>query len=182
MSTDTLVNHSDPLAEDACAMRLKDVLNTWRGILEDPSLQDLPYKIETNSFGQIIMSPANRKHTRYQGIIIRHLCALTPDGEVHPECPVATSDGVKAPDVAWISETRSLAEPNPLAFTTAPEVCIEVLSPSNRKQEIENKKTLYFEQGADEVWVCDDTGAMTFFKAAGAVEQSTIFPAFPRQI
>lgn len=29
----------------------------WETILADRSLQDLPYKIETNRYGKIIMSP-----------------------------------------------------------------------------------------------------------------------------
>ena len=30
----------------------------WREIVEHPSLKDLPFKIETNERGQIIMTPA----------------------------------------------------------------------------------------------------------------------------
>ena len=32
---------------------------TWDDILADRSLRDLPYKIETNRYHQIIMSPAS---------------------------------------------------------------------------------------------------------------------------
>lgn len=31
-------------------------MRTWKEICEDPALQDLPYKIETNRFNQIVMS------------------------------------------------------------------------------------------------------------------------------
>ena len=31
---------------------------TWEEIINDPTLQNLPFKIETNRFGQILMSPA----------------------------------------------------------------------------------------------------------------------------
>lgn len=35
---------------------------TWDEILNDPVLRDLPFKIETNKFGQILMSPVTNKH------------------------------------------------------------------------------------------------------------------------
>ena len=37
----------------------------------------------------------------------------------------------------------------------SPELAVEVLSPSNRKSRIERKITLYFAEGAEEVWVID---------------------------
>lgn len=30
---------------------------TWEEVCADPNLEDLPYKIETNEWGQIVMSP-----------------------------------------------------------------------------------------------------------------------------
>jgi hypothetical protein len=32
-------------------------MRTWKKICEDQSLRDLPYKIETNRVGQLILSP-----------------------------------------------------------------------------------------------------------------------------
>mgnify|MGYP001313879954 CR=1 FL=1 len=37
----------------------------------------------------------------------------------------------------------------------APEICLEILSPSNSIVEMEMKRALYFEAGAREVWECD---------------------------
>ena len=39
----------------------------WDELCRDPSLQDLPYKIELNAWGKIEMSPANNRHARLQG-------------------------------------------------------------------------------------------------------------------
>lgn len=163
-------------------MKQAEALEDWAEVLADNCLQNLPYKIETNRFGQIVMSPANRKHSRYQGIIIGWLFSLKTSGEVYPKCPIATPDGVKVPDVAWISDSRLAAELDPAIFTLAPEVCIEVLSPSNRNLEIEQKKTLYFQQGAQEVWECDDGGFMRFFTMTAEIEESVLFPGFPKQL
>lgn len=41
----------------------------WPEISNDPTLRDLPYKIELNSFGKIEMSPGNNRHARLQGEI-----------------------------------------------------------------------------------------------------------------
>ena len=35
---------------------------TWEEVLADRSLQDLPYKIELNKWGNIEMSPAKNRH------------------------------------------------------------------------------------------------------------------------
>ncbi len=34
----------------------------WSEVLEDKSLRDLPFKIETNRYGQIVMTPVSNEH------------------------------------------------------------------------------------------------------------------------
>ena len=41
----------------------------WAQLVNDPSLHDLPYKIELNREGTIEMSPANNRHGMRQGEI-----------------------------------------------------------------------------------------------------------------
>ena len=41
----------------------------WAEVCRDPSLQDLPYKIELNSWGKIEMSPASYRHALLQGAV-----------------------------------------------------------------------------------------------------------------
>ena len=41
----------------------------WQEVCEDRSLQDLPFKIELNEYGQIVMSPASNE----QGDHERHV-------------------------------------------------------------------------------------------------------------
>ena len=41
----------------------------WREVVEHPSLKDLPFKIETNSEGYIMMVAAKNKHREYQARI-----------------------------------------------------------------------------------------------------------------
>jgi len=45
------------------------------------------------------------------------------------------------------------------------------------------KILLYFAQGAQEVWLCDDEGVMTFYHSPIHIQAtSAIFPGFPAQI
>ena len=43
----------------------------WQDVCEHASLQNLPFKIELNEQGKILMSPVKVYHSAYQGEIIR---------------------------------------------------------------------------------------------------------------
>ena len=158
---------------------------TWDDIIADRSLRDLPYKIETNRHNQIIMSPASFWHRDYQGEITVLLGRLLPGGKVPVECAIQTSEGVRVPDAAWISLERRAPHRRAAVLPIAPEICVEVLSPSNSREQMLEKMTLYFAKGAEEVWLCDEHGKMEFFTAASvpqSVATSPRCPAFPPQI
>ena len=74
---------------------------TWDEICEDPNLRDLPFKIETNRRGQIIMSPARSRHGEYQVQISILLSQLLPHGRAVVECAVPTNPGVRLPQLVW---------------------------------------------------------------------------------
>ena len=154
----------------------------WADILADPSLQDLPYKIETNHRGQIVMSPASNKHGDWQGIILSLLNQNLKEGRALVECSIQTPIGVKVPDVAWRSRAFLDAHSNEDPYSKAPEICVEVLSPSNTDAEIEEKRQTYFDCGANEVWLCDEQGKVRFFSPAGDIAASGIAPKFPNQL
>jgi len=154
----------------------------WSDVINDKTLQDLPYKIELNEWGNIVMSPASNRHGLIQGKIARMLGQQNMPGETFPECSIETDKGVKVADVVWGSlhffQQNGLETP----YRVAPEICVEVLLPSNTMAEMKEKKDLYLAKGAREVWVCDEDGQMTFFDARGKMAHSTIFPHFPAQI
>ena len=77
----------------------------WAEVLADKSLRDLPYKIELDRWGNVIMSPASNRHGRLQ-LVVAALLEKQPNGRALIECSVATSEGVKVADVAWCSEDR----------------------------------------------------------------------------
>jgi Uma2 family endonuclease len=98
------------------------------------------------------------------------------------ECSVQTSEGVKVADVACASAEFMRRNRGANPYREAPEVCVEILSPSNTAQEMDEKKALYFAAGAKEVWVCGADGRMAFYRADAQVETSRIAPEFPGRI
>jgi len=159
-------------------------LVAWKQAMRDPILHDLPYKVETNAYGQLVLSPHALIHSRYQGAIARLLQRHISDaGEVTPEMPVQTSDGVKVADVVWISSGRLAQIPDEAAAApVAPEICIEVRSDGHTDAEMDLKRALYFEAGAEEVWMCDPNGTLTFYDADGQRDASQQVPSFPKPI
>jgi Uma2 family endonuclease len=107
---------------------------------------------------------------------------LSPTGKAIVECAIATRKGTKVADVAWASPERVATIWSEAECSIAPELCVEVLSSTNTRQEMQAKQQLYFEQGALEVWLCDVSGRITFFDPSGQREQSRLFPGFPAQI
>ena len=167
--------------------RAQDACNEarWQELLADPDLARFDGRVETDRHGQVIMTPPPApKHGSYQSKIAHMLHVCASQGRVLTECPVSTADGVKATDVAWASpETmRALGERG--SFPRAPEICVEVKSPRNSEAELREKAALYFDAGALEVWVCSESGVMTFWHAGevAPLTASRIFPDFPSPV
>ena len=151
----------------------------WQEACEHPSLQNLPFKIELNEKGQILMSPVKVYHSAFQGKITRLLPEI---GVVLPECAVKTEQGTKVADIAWASEERFRTIGNQAECSIAPEICVEVVSTSNTANEIKEKGELYFKAGAIEFWVCSKEGKMSFYNAHGEIKLSDLVPNFPNII
>ena len=160
----------------------KDDVMEWAEICQDAILKELPYKIQTDKWGNIMMSPASNEHGIYQARIITLLGRLLETGTIISECSVQTGEGVKVADIAWASDDfiRENIGQNP--FVRAPEICIEILSPSNTVAEMEEKQALYFAEGAQEFWICDRQGNMLFYDCGQNIPYSRIFSAFPDKV
>src|SRR5271157_3670761 len=134
-------------------------LRHWAELVADPELAKIEGRIETDRHGHLIMSPPPPPaHGSFQFRIGYLLANLMPRGRVLTERPISTADGVKAADVAWASPKRMRELGNRACFPQAPEICVEVLSPSNTDAEIGEKIALYFDAGAQEVWLCASSG------------------------
>lgn len=155
---------------------------TWKELCEDKRLQELPFKVELNGRGQIIMSPTRNWHGHYAGKINGLLQRLLPQGETIVECAVETSDGTKEADVAWLTKERFDKVKDEFSCSIAPEICVEIMSPANSETEMMEKKELYLRAGAVEFWLCDGRGNMRFFDNGGEIDQSVLCVDFPKSI
>lgn len=154
---------------------------TWAEVCAIPWLKDIPAKIETNKDNKIMMSPASAWHGGYEWEIGRLLNDLLRFGRIITECPIDTTDGTRVADVAWISKERFRPHRRAISLPIAPEICVEILSPSNKRGEMLGKMQLYYAAGALEVWLCDEHGDMEFFirEQLEPVPRSVMCPDFP---
>lgn len=61
-------------------------------------------------------------------------------------------------------------------YPKAPELCVEIVSPSNSEAEIAEKVALYLETGAHEVWVIYEDRRLDIFNRGGAATESGLAP------
>jgi Uma2 family endonuclease len=146
---------------------------TWAEVLTDPCLQDLPYKIELNEWGEIIMSPASNWHGSYQSRIIRQLDKQLQGGDIYVECSIETARGIKVPDVVWCSDAFLARYGYETPYPAAPELCVEVVSKTNSRKQMREKMELYFAQGAFECWLVWQGGTVEMYDATGHIERSS---------
>jgi Uma2 family endonuclease len=66
---------------------------------------------------------------------------------------VATSIGVRAPDVACCSDDHLTAHPEEMPLSSAPELCVEIVSASNALPKLREKAMAYVNAGAIEAWI-----------------------------
>jgi hypothetical protein len=111
-------------------------LARWEQVLADTTLATLSYRIETDQHGHILMSPPPAPlHGQRQiqiGVLFHQ---LLPAGRIVSECPLSTAGGVKAIDVAWLAPGRPENISQLILFERAPEICVEIVSPSNSRSE-----------------------------------------------
>lgn len=151
----------------------------WQEVCEHPSLKNLPFKIELDEFGRIIMSPAKLYHSALQIRIAIILERLMENGIALSECAIKTSKGTRVADVAWVSTKVWDKIKDNAEATIAPEICVEITSKSNTKQEMSEKRQLYFLAGAQEVWLCNEKGQLSFFNSKYSIAHSDLAPEFP---
>jgi len=167
-----------PLRKDQTEFNLR----VWERLLADPELAKITGRFETDRHGHIIMTPPPGYHHGGRQFEIGFQLRSRLGGNVRTECPLSTSDGVKAVDVVWLSDVRERSAVAGEVLIAAPEICVEVISPSNTKAEMEEKMALYFDAGAVEVWFCDENGGMRFIGKDGPLDHSLLCPDFPALI
>ena len=155
---------------DAAALAEK-----WREVVDNPYLRDLPFKLELNEDGKVefAMGPATNRHSLLQGKLQALLLRCLPHGVQMPECSILTSKGVKVADVVWASNAFFERYRDATPYPKAPELCIEVASPSNTTDELAKKTQLYLEAGAVEAWIVCGDGVVEVYGPEGRRAQSS---------
>jgi Uma2 family endonuclease len=158
------------IATEPAVRRLSraELRRRWLAMIANPLLADVPGKLELNEKGSIELTPPNNKHALYQARIAGELQRLLPEGTAFTECSVETDIGVRVPDVAWASADFMRRHGTTTPFPSAPEICVEVLSPSNTDVEIRDKVAAYLAAGAREVWIVAEEGAVEIVNDGGA--------------
>lgn len=154
----------------------------YRALCDDPLYARVPGKIEIDVWGRMVMTPPAYYHGTLQGRLVRKLAAAL-GGEASVEVPIATPAGLFLADVAWANRSFAARHQDDLALMRAPEICIEVVSPSNSVQELKEKREAYLAAGAVEVWIvypksrrCELYGANGLLEASAyAVDLTGLF-------
>ena len=154
-----------PLSSEELAVR-------YRALCEDPCYASVPGKLELDVWGRTLMTPPSFYHGLVQGRLCRSL-ASSLGGESVVEVPIATAMGLFAPDVAWASDRFTATHRGESPLMHAPELCIEVVSPSNSRQEMREKIEAYLATGAQEVWIVyPQSKRCEFYGRQGLLERS----------
>jgi Uma2 family endonuclease len=151
----------------------EELLQRWERVLQDPLLRELPYRLELNKWGYIEMTPpASPRHMDLAATLLRLLSDML-GGRALPECSMmVTGGGVRVADVVWCSQ--AFLERNAREFATwaaalrqAPEICVEIKSPTNSIGELREKLSLYLAAGAREGWIVHPDGRVDIWEQAG---------------
>lgn len=166
----------------ATTLRLSraELRHRWRQLADNPVVAAIPCKVELNEKGAIVVSPPTVRHAFLQGFITRELARQRPDGTTLPECPVETEIGIRVPDVVWSSPMHMAQHRGEKEFSVAPDLCAEVLSPTNTRVEMAEKTAAYLAAGAKEVWIVGEDGVPEVHTSAGRVATSALGFELPR--
>ena len=144
----------------------------YRAICDDLRFENLPGKVELDTWGRMIMSPASNYHGILQGRLTRRF-SMGLEGEVITEASVLTSLGLQVADVAWASVAFMQVHGTETPFTCAPELCVEVASPSNSRKGLREKSAAYIAAGAREAWIVfPQSERIEFYSQDGPVEHT----------
>lgn len=157
-----------PLTPEALAER-------YRALCEDPRFANLPGKLELDAWGQMIfMSPASNYHGLLQARLSQRLAVL--GGETVVEASILTPRGLLVADLAWGSPAFVAAHGAETPFTRAPEICIEIASPTNSLRALRDKTQAYLGVGAVEAWIVFPRSRRFELHGASAPLAESAFP------
>jgi Uma2 family endonuclease len=157
--------HAEP------AIRREELVRRWNALAADP---ECPDRYELTEFGELILSP--RPSNDHQAIAFAVGVQLTQQlgPRAATDIAVYTDRGIRVPDVVWMPPARWAEYKGQTPFPVAPDVCVEVLSPSNSREEIAMKAGAYLRGGAQEVIAVGLRGEVEYFGPEGRREASAL--------
>ncbi len=163
-------------AKPETAQRLSraELRERWRQLADNRLVAEIPCKVELSEKGAIEVSPPTIRHAFIQGFLTRELARQRPDGTTLPECTVETDMGMRVPDVVWVSRELMERHRNEKQFRVAPDLCVEVLSPTNTRIQMAEKTAAYLAAGAKEVWIVGENGVPEIYTSSGRAAVSTL--------
>ncbi len=138
------------------AAAAEPLLMTVQQYRELPQREDVVQELH---FGQVVtLTRPKMKHAKLQSRLVRLLRPKAEHlGVVESEVAFRALPEyeLRGADVAFVFRQRWDTTADDDNLHGSPELVIEVLSPSNTKQEMREKATLYLSTGAREFWVVD---------------------------
>ena len=140
------------------------LVRRWQELAGDP---DSPDYYEVNEFGEVIGTP--RPTNDHQRIVTAVTSALSQQlgPEAVQEISIMTDRGIRVPDVSWMRPERWAQAKGKTPLPFVPDVCVEVLSRGNTKEEVTMKTNAYLRGGAREVIVVGLRGEVEFLGSEG---------------
>lgn len=154
----------------------RELASRWQALCADPAFDDVIGKVELDEWGDVLMNPPVGKSHGWTATRIVVVLERFSGGLTMAEVGIITSLGVRVPDVVWCSNTWLAQHPESAPLTSAPEICVEVVSPTNTRSELRRKARAYVEAGAIEAWIVSPADRTVEVHAAAGQTDSTTFP------
>jgi len=151
----------------------QDLTQWWQELAQD---EQSPDYYELTEYGELVLSPKpTNRHQRLCTQIALQLQTQLGGEAVMDGAVLTGTAGVRVPDVLWMPPPKWKDLPNTPTVFEAPDIVVEVLSPGNRKGEMDHKIHGYLKSGVKEVIVVGLTGTIDYIHPDGRHTTST-FP------
>jgi len=142
----------------------EELTQWWAELAQD---EQSPDYYELTEYGELVLSSrAETSHQRICSSLVRQLSQQLGEEAVQEVAVLTTTAGLRVPDVVWMPQARWDQFPRN-AVLQAPELVVEVLSPGNRKPEMNHKIQGYLSSGVKEVVVIGLTGTIEYIRQDG---------------
>lgn len=148
----------------------------WQAMCADPAFNDVLGKVELNEWGDVLMNPPVGKTHAIAAMALGSRLMQQLGGHAMGEAGFLTPAGVRVPHVAWCSDAWLETHPEEAPLLSAPELCIEIMSPSNSRAELRRKAQAYLAAGALEAWIVSPADRTVEIHTPAGQTESTTFP------